>query len=176
MCLMTITNGHRILHIRDKFYVKLYIAAWKSIVLADSTKLKWLLHLTPLIQRNDILKHHICVDVNGVKLQPEQISKAQKYCKWAGSALNYDDVSEAISNLQKALKLLTTGVDSWGAAWHHPMNQTGPTGLLLQRCLVGLGCFIYLNISYLYYFTNNSYLFMLCIFCIIHCRIVLDLS
>ncbi|XP_054262701.1 vacuolar protein sorting-associated protein VTA1 homolog [Macrosteles quadrilineatus] len=51
-------------------------------------------------------------NVNGVKLQPEQISKAQKYCKWAGSALSYDDVPEAVMNLQKALKLLTTGVDS----------------------------------------------------------------
>ncbi|XP_046688818.1 vacuolar protein sorting-associated protein VTA1 homolog [Homalodisca vitripennis] len=52
------------------------------------------------------------INGTGVKLQPDQISKAQKYCKWAGSALNYDDVPEAISNLQKALKLLTTGEDS----------------------------------------------------------------
>lgn len=48
----------------------------------------------------------------GVKLLPEQITKAQKYCKWAGSALNYDDVPEAISNLRKALRLLETGEDS----------------------------------------------------------------
>lgn len=47
-----------------------------------------------------------------VKLLPEQITKAQKYCKWAGSALNYDDVPEAISNLRKALRLLETGEDS----------------------------------------------------------------
>jgi len=47
----------------------------------------------------------------GVKLNPEQMTKAQKYCKWAGSALNYDDVPTAITNLQKALKLLQTGQD-----------------------------------------------------------------
>lgn len=38
--------------------------------------------------------------------------KAQKYCKWAGSALTYDDVKAAIDNLQKALRLLQTGEDS----------------------------------------------------------------
>jgi hypothetical protein len=47
----------------------------------------------------------------GVKLNSEQMTKAQKYCKWAGSALNYDDVPTAITNLQKALKLLQTGQD-----------------------------------------------------------------
>jgi vacuolar protein sorting-associated protein VTA1 len=47
----------------------------------------------------------------GVKLSPEQMTKAQKYCKWAGSALNYDDIPTAITNLQKALKLLQTGQD-----------------------------------------------------------------
>lgn len=47
----------------------------------------------------------------GVKLNAEQMTKAQKYCKWAGSALNYDDIPTAITNLQKALKLLQTGQD-----------------------------------------------------------------
>ncbi|KAF2896469.1 hypothetical protein ILUMI_09706 [Ignelater luminosus] len=42
-------------------------------------------------------------------LGPEHIEKAQKYCKWAGSALNYDDVNTAIDNLQKALHLLQFG-------------------------------------------------------------------
>jgi vacuolar protein sorting-associated protein VTA1 len=46
-----------------------------------------------------------------IKLTPEQMSKAQKYCKWAGSALNYDDVKTAIDNLQKGLRLLQTGKD-----------------------------------------------------------------
>ncbi|XP_029050228.1 vacuolar protein sorting-associated protein VTA1 homolog [Osmia bicornis bicornis] len=45
----------------------------------------------------------------GVDLSVEDISKAQKLIKWAGSALNYDDVPTAILNLQKALCLLRTG-------------------------------------------------------------------
>ncbi|XP_068905046.1 vacuolar protein sorting-associated protein VTA1 homolog [Tenebrio molitor] len=40
---------------------------------------------------------------------PEQIQKAQKCCKYATSALNYDDVKTAIDNLQKALNLLQLG-------------------------------------------------------------------
>uniref|UniRef100_A0A1A9X2W6 Vta1/callose synthase N-terminal domain-containing protein n=1 Tax=Glossina brevipalpis TaxID=37001 RepID=A0A1A9X2W6_9MUSC len=46
-----------------------------------------------------------------LQITPEQMIKAQKYCKYAGSALNYDDVKTAIENLQKALTLLTTGQD-----------------------------------------------------------------
>lgn len=45
------------------------------------------------------------------QLSPDHISKAQKYCKWASSALNYDDVKTAISNLKNALELLQTGRD-----------------------------------------------------------------
>lgn len=45
------------------------------------------------------------------QLTPDQIAKAQKYCKWAGSALNYDDVKTAIANLRNALELLQTGHD-----------------------------------------------------------------
>lgn len=45
----------------------------------------------------------------GVHLTPEDFTKAQKYCKYAGSAMQYEDVGTAIQNLQKALKLLTTG-------------------------------------------------------------------
>ncbi|GFQ92008.1 vacuolar protein sorting-associated protein VTA1 homolog [Trichonephila clavata] len=45
-------------------------------------------------------------------LRPEDYHKAQKYCKWAGSALQYEDAPTAIENLQKALRLLTTGQDS----------------------------------------------------------------
>ncbi|XP_058830637.1 vacuolar protein sorting-associated protein VTA1 homolog [Topomyia yanbarensis] len=48
----------------------------------------------------------------GVRLTPDQLTKAQKYCKWAGSALNYEDVKSAIDSLQKALRLLQTGQDS----------------------------------------------------------------
>lgn len=46
------------------------------------------------------------------QLTPDQLTKAQKYCKWAGSALNYEDTKTAIENLQKALRLLQTGQDS----------------------------------------------------------------
>ncbi|XP_013134303.1 PREDICTED: vacuolar protein sorting-associated protein VTA1 homolog [Papilio polytes] len=45
------------------------------------------------------------------QLSPDQIAKAQKYCKWASSALNYDDVKTAINNLKNALELLQTGRD-----------------------------------------------------------------
>ncbi|XP_066471309.1 vacuolar protein sorting-associated protein VTA1 homolog [Tiliqua scincoides] len=44
-----------------------------------------------------------------MRLTPEDFARAQKYCKYAGSALQYEDVSTAVQNLQKALKLLTTG-------------------------------------------------------------------
>ncbi|KAK7133760.1 hypothetical protein R3I94_015577 [Phoxinus phoxinus] len=44
-----------------------------------------------------------------LRLTPEDFTQAQKYCKYAGSALQYEDVGTAVQNLQKALKLLTTG-------------------------------------------------------------------
>lgn len=45
------------------------------------------------------------------QLSPDQIAKAQKYCKWASSALNYEDVKTAITNLRNGLELLQTGRD-----------------------------------------------------------------
>lgn len=45
------------------------------------------------------------------QLSPEQITKAQKYCKWASSALNYEDTKTAVNNLKSALELLQTGRD-----------------------------------------------------------------
>lgn len=42
-------------------------------------------------------------------LTAEQIEKAQKYCKFAASALTYDDVKTAVDNLHKALNLLQLG-------------------------------------------------------------------
>ncbi|XP_055728705.1 vacuolar protein sorting-associated protein VTA1 homolog [Salvelinus fontinalis] len=44
-----------------------------------------------------------------VRLTPEDYTRAQKYCKYAGSSLQYEDVGTAVQNLQKALNLLTTG-------------------------------------------------------------------
>ncbi|CAH1117406.1 unnamed protein product, partial [Phaedon cochleariae] len=40
---------------------------------------------------------------------PEHIQKAQKFSKYATSALNYDDVKNAVDYLQKAMNLLTMG-------------------------------------------------------------------
>ncbi|KYM93168.1 PREDICTED: vacuolar protein sorting-associated protein VTA1 homolog [Atta cephalotes] len=49
---------------------------------------------------------------SGAKLSVEQIGKAQKFIKWASSALDYDDVATSVMNLRKALHLLTTGQES----------------------------------------------------------------
>lgn len=46
---------------------------------------------------------------DGSPLNPEDIVQSQKYCKFANSALQYDDIPTAVANLQKALELLTTG-------------------------------------------------------------------
>lgn len=51
------------------------------------------------------------VPLENLKLTDEQMTKAQKYCKYAGNSLNYDDVKAAVEYLQKALNLLTTGTD-----------------------------------------------------------------
>ncbi|KAK6168788.1 hypothetical protein SNE40_019968 [Patella caerulea] len=45
----------------------------------------------------------------GVELNATQYQKAMKLCKYASSALQYEDSKTAIDNLRKALKLLTTG-------------------------------------------------------------------
>lgn len=43
------------------------------------------------------------------KLKSEDYAKAMKFCKFANSALQYEDSKTAIENLTKALNLLTTG-------------------------------------------------------------------
>ncbi|XP_076066694.1 vesicle trafficking 1 [Oratosquilla oratoria] len=48
----------------------------------------------------------------GVTLSPEDFVKAQKYCKYAVSAMDYEDTVTALDNLNKAIRLLTTGKDS----------------------------------------------------------------
>jgi len=47
--------------------------------------------------------------VEGMTLTPDQTTKAQKYCKYAISALDYDDLNTARLNLTKALNLVNTG-------------------------------------------------------------------
>ncbi|XP_045196146.2 vacuolar protein sorting-associated protein VTA1 homolog [Mercenaria mercenaria] len=51
-------------------------------------------------------------NTNGVDLNTQHYQKAMKYCKYASSALQYEDSKTAIDNLTKALTLLTTGKDS----------------------------------------------------------------
>ncbi|XP_069141119.1 vacuolar protein sorting-associated protein VTA1 homolog isoform X2 [Argopecten irradians] len=48
----------------------------------------------------------------GVQLSAEQYQKALKLCKFASSAIQYEDSATAINNLTKALKLLSTGKES----------------------------------------------------------------
>ncbi|XP_060082018.1 vacuolar protein sorting-associated protein VTA1 homolog isoform X1 [Ylistrum balloti] len=48
----------------------------------------------------------------GVQLTADQYQKALKFCKYASSALQYEDSPTAIDNLTKALKLLSTGKES----------------------------------------------------------------
>ncbi|CAH0556619.1 unnamed protein product [Brassicogethes aeneus] len=48
----------------------------------------------------------------GYAPDPAQIQKAQKFCKYATSALNYDDVKTAVENLQKALNMLQFGKEA----------------------------------------------------------------
>ena len=50
--------------------------------------------------------------IQDIALTPEITSKAQKYCKYAASALDYDDRNTAILNMTKALNLLKTGRES----------------------------------------------------------------
>lgn len=52
------------------------------------------------------------VNSSGVSLTPQQYQKAMKYCKYASSALQYEDSKTAIDNLTKALTLLTSGKES----------------------------------------------------------------
>ena len=44
-----------------------------------------------------------------MRLKAEDFTKAMKLCKFASSALQYEDAKTAIENLNKALRLLTTG-------------------------------------------------------------------
>ncbi len=41
-------------------------------------------------------------------LDPEALMKAQKYCKYAGSALQFEDVNTAVTNLESNSDSLTS--------------------------------------------------------------------
>ena len=47
--------------------------------------------------------------MQGLKLTPEMTQKAQKFCKYAVSALDYDDRNTAIDYMNKALNIMKTG-------------------------------------------------------------------
>ena len=47
--------------------------------------------------------------INGIRITQDDIQKAQKFNKWAQSALDYSDIKTAVTNLQKALNILTKG-------------------------------------------------------------------
>lgn len=49
------------------------------------------------------------VAASGIELGPAEIARAQKLCKHASSALDYEDVQGAIEILCKATRLLQTG-------------------------------------------------------------------
>lgn len=50
---------------------------------------------------------HSPLDVSQVKPSMEDVMAAQKNCKFANSALDYDDYPTAITNLLQALKNIT---------------------------------------------------------------------
>ena len=45
-------------------------------------------------------------EASGEAASPEDVSQAQKLCKFASSALDYDDVTGAVDYLTRALQLL----------------------------------------------------------------------
>lgn len=49
------------------------------------------------------------LSASAVQLGPAEIAQAQKFCKFASSSLDYDDVQGAVEYLGKAMKLLKTG-------------------------------------------------------------------
>ena len=49
----------------------------------------------------------------GVSLTAQHYQLALKYCKYASSAMQYEDSGTAIDNLQKSLRIMTTGKESW---------------------------------------------------------------
>lgn len=63
-------------------------------------------------------------------LSPEDNEKAQKYCRFAASALQYEDVQTAVENLHKALALLQKWLSSVG-------NMSD--GEILAFCVMNLG-------------------------------------
>ena len=47
-------------------------------------------------------------------MDPQDVSRVQKLCKFASSSLDYDDIDAAIKNLTEALHLLHKSKQKWG--------------------------------------------------------------
>ncbi len=56
-----------------------------------------------------VITQHFLSFSAGVALEPKDYQECMKFCKYAGSALQYQDSVTAIDYLTKALNLLTTG-------------------------------------------------------------------
>ena len=56
-----------------------------------------------------LILHCTAVSQGNIQLTSEDSARAQKYSKYAGRALHYEHVTDAVQNLEKALKLLTIG-------------------------------------------------------------------
>ena len=46
-------------------------------------------------------------------MDPQDVSRVQKLCKFASSSLDYDDIDAAIKNLTEALDLLHKSKQKW---------------------------------------------------------------
>ncbi|CAG8492404.1 17853_t:CDS:2 [Racocetra persica] len=52
------------------------------------------------------VRHYTQFSHHSVEIDPNIVASAQKHCKWAISALNYNDVKTAVENMHKALAML----------------------------------------------------------------------
>ena len=81
-------------------------SVWCSLTFFSSFIISFLLE-------TDIRNYNFLIHISFVLVHqtpdPEIIKKVEKYCRFTMSALNYDDVPEAIKNLELALRLLKTG-------------------------------------------------------------------
>ena len=51
-------------------------------------------------------------------MDPQDVSRVQKLCKFASSSLDYDDIDAAIKNLTEALDLLHKSKQKWGKIFY----------------------------------------------------------
>ena len=81
--------------------------------MGSSSKQKWE-ELSPYFvieESAEVCQCNFCY-IAGVELSAKDYEQATKLCKYAISAMQYEDANTAIDNLTKALRLLSTG-KSW---------------------------------------------------------------